>query len=77
MTMRGSSSYWNNLGLDHLYHIYAVRLAINSISPHQVLLERKLDDFSHKDAGDALAAVAARFQDHSDVSSESDLEASA
>jgi hypothetical protein len=72
MTMRGSSSYWNNLGLDHLYHIYAVRLAINSISPHQVLLERKLDDFSHKDAGDALA----RFHDDSDVTSESDLDAS-
>jgi hypothetical protein len=70
-------AYWDNLGLDHHYHAFAARLEINGISPHQVLLEHKLDDFSHKDAGDALAAVAARFQDHSDVSSESDLEASA
>ena len=67
--------YWNQLGLDEVYHTYAVVLEVNGISPHQVLLERKIDDFSHKDAGDAIAAVAARFP-HSDVSADSDLDAS-
>ena len=41
----------------------------------EVLLERQIDDFSHKDAGDAIAAAAARFPD-SDVSVDSDLDAS-
>ena len=41
----------------------------------QVLLERKIDDFSHKEAGDAITAVAARFP-HSDVSDDSDLDSS-
>ena len=45
------------------------------ISPHQVLLDRKIDAFSHKEAGDAIAAVAARFP-HSDASADSDLDAS-
>jgi hypothetical protein len=58
-----------------VYHTYAALLEVNDISPHQVLFERKIDDFSHKDAGDAIAAVAARFPD-SDVSVESDLDAS-
>ncbi len=43
--------------------------------PHQVLLERKIDDFSHKEAGDDIPAVAARFP-HSDVSADSDLDPS-
>ena len=59
------------------YHTYDAVLEVNSISPHQVLLERKIDDFSRKEAGDALAAVAVRFPDDSDVSAESDLDASA
>ena len=67
--------YWNQLGLDEVYHTYAAVLEVNGISPHQVLLERKIDDFSHKNAGDAIPAVAARFP-HSDVSADSDLEAS-
>ena len=67
--------YWNKLGLDEVYHTYAALLEVNGISSHQVLLERKIDDFSHKDAGDAIAAVAARFPD-SDVSADSDLDAS-
>ena len=67
--------YWNQLGLDEVYHTYAAVLEVNGISPHQVLLERKIDDFSHKNAGDAIAAVAARFP-HSDVSADSDLDAS-
>jgi hypothetical protein len=53
----------------------AAVLEVNGISPHQVLLERKIDDFSHKNAGDAITAVAARFP-HSDVSADSDLDAS-
>ena len=48
--------YWNKLGLDAIYHTYAAVLAVNGIRPHQVLLERKIDDFSHKEAGDAIAA---------------------
>jgi len=67
--------YWTKLGLDEVYHNYAALLEVHGISPHQVLLERKIDDFSHKDAGDAIAAVAARFPD-SDVSADSDLDAS-
>jgi hypothetical protein len=67
--------YWNQLGLDEVYHTYAAVLEVNCISPHQVLLERKINDFSHKNAGDAIAAVAARFP-HSDVSADSDLDAS-
>ncbi len=56
----------DQLGLHKVYHTYAAVLEVNGISPHQVLLERKIDDFSHKNAGDAIAAVAARFP-HSDV----------
>jgi hypothetical protein len=67
--------YWNDLGLDHVYHTYAAMLEVNGISPHQVLLERKIDSFSHKDAGDAIASVAARFP-LSDASADSDLDAS-
>jgi hypothetical protein len=67
--------YWDNLGLDEVYHTYDPLLEVNSISPHQVLLERKINDFSHKEAGNAIAAVAARFL-HSDVSADSDLDAS-
>jgi hypothetical protein len=67
--------YWNQLGLDEVYHTYAAVLEVNSIIPHHVLIERKLDDFSHKNAGDAMATVAARFP-HSDVSADSDLDAS-
>jgi hypothetical protein len=62
--------YWNKLGLDEVYHTFAALLEVNCISPHQVLLERKIDDFSHKEAGDAIAA---RFP-HSDVSTYSDLD---
>jgi hypothetical protein len=68
--------YWNKLGLDELYHTYAAVLAVNGIRPHQVLLERKIDDFSHNNAGDALAAVAARFPLSVDASADSDLDAS-
>jgi hypothetical protein len=50
-------------------------LEVNCISPHQVLLEHQIDDFSHKDAGDAIATVTSRFPD-SDVSVDSDLGAS-
>ena len=67
--------YWNKLGLDEVYHTYDALLEVNGISPHQVVLERKIDDFSHKDAGAAIAAVAARFP-YSDVSADSDLDAS-
>jgi hypothetical protein len=67
--------YWNTFGLDEVYHTYVALLEVNGISPHQVLLERKIDDFSHKEAGDAITAVAARFP-HSDVSDDSDLDAS-
>jgi hypothetical protein len=68
--------YWNQLGLDEVYHTYAAVLEVNGISPHQVLLERKIDDFSHKNAGDAIAAVAARFPLSVDASADSDLDAS-
>jgi hypothetical protein len=47
----------------------------NAQEHYQVLLERKIDDFSHKEAGNAIAAAAARFP-HSDVSADSDLDAS-
>jgi len=67
--------YWNTLGLDEVYHTYDALLEVNCISPHQVLLEHKINDFSHKEAGDAIVAVAARFP-HSDVSADSDLDAS-
>ncbi len=67
--------YWNTLGLDEVYHTYAALLEVHGIRPHQVLLERKIDDFSHKEASDAIAAVSARFP-HSDVSADSDLDAS-
>ena len=67
--------YWNTIGLDEVYHTYSALLEVNSISPHQVLLDRKIDDFFNKDAGDAIPAVAARFP-HSDVSADSDLDAS-
>ena len=62
--------------LDEVYHTYAALLEVNCISPHQVLLERKIDDFSHKNAGDAIAAVAARFPLSVDASADSDLDAS-
>ena len=58
--------------LTPLYHTYAAVLEVNCISPHQVLLECKINDFSHKEACDAIAAVAARFP-HSDVTTDSDL----
>ena len=58
--------YWNNLGLDEVYHTYAALLEVNGISQHQVLLERTIDAFPHKDAGDAITAVSARFP-HSDA----------
>ena len=67
--------YWNQLGLDEVYHTYAAVLEVNGISPTQVLLERKIDDFSHKHAGDAIDAVAVRFP-NSDVSADSDPDAS-
>ena len=57
------------------YHTYDVLLEVTGICPHQVLLDRKIDYFSHKEASDALAAVAARFP-HPDVSADSDLDAS-
>jgi hypothetical protein len=60
-------------GLDEVYHTYDALLEVNCISPHQVLLEHKINDFSHKEAGDAIVAVAARFP-HSDVSADSDLD---
>jgi hypothetical protein len=53
--------YWANLGLDDIYHTYAAVLEVNGISPHQVLLETHIDNFAHQDAGDAIAAVAAKF----------------
>jgi hypothetical protein len=65
--------YWNTIGLDEVYHTYNALLEVHCISPHQVLLERKINDFSHKEACDAIAAVAARFP-HSDVSADSDLD---
>jgi hypothetical protein len=68
--------YWNKLGLDEIYHTYAAVLEVNGISPHQVLLERKIDDFSHQNAGDAIAAVAARFPLSVDTSADSDLDTS-
>jgi hypothetical protein len=68
--------YWNRLGLDAIYHTYAAVLEVNCISPHQVLLERKIDDFSHHNAGDAITAVAARFPLSVDTSADSDLAAS-
>ncbi len=67
--------YWNQLGLDEVYHTYTAVLEVNCISPHQVLLEHKINEFSHKHAGDAIAAFAVRFP-HSDVSADSDLDAS-
>ena len=51
-------------------------LEVNCISPHQVLLERKIDSFSHKDAGDAIASVAARFPLSDASADSSDLDAS-
>ncbi len=68
--------YWNKLGLDEIYHTYAAVLEVNCISPHQVLLERKIHDFSHKNVGDAITAVAARFPLSVDASADSDLDAS-
>jgi hypothetical protein len=61
------SKYWANLGIDDIYHTYATVLEVNGISPHQVLLEAHIDNFAHQDAGDAIAAVAAKFPE-SDVS---------
>ena len=39
--------YWNKLGLDEIYNTYAAVLECNCISPHQVILEEKIGDFSH------------------------------
>ena len=68
--------YWNKLGLDETYHTYAAVLECNGISPHQVILEEKISDFSHPKAGDAIAAVAAKFPLSVDTSADSDLDAS-
>ena len=68
--------YWNKLGLDEIYHTYAAVLECNGISPHQVILESKIGDFSHPKAGDAIAAVAAKFPLSVDTSADSDLDAS-
>jgi hypothetical protein len=57
-----ASKYWANLGLDDIYHTFAAAvLEVNGISPHQVLIEAHIDNFAHQDAGDAIAAVAAKF----------------
>ena len=68
--------YWNKLGLDEIYHTYAAVLECNGISPHQVILESKIGDFSHPKAGDAIAAVAVKFPLSVDASDDSDLDAS-
>ncbi len=68
--------YWNKLGLDEIYHTYAAVLECNCISPYQVILESKICDFSHPKAGDAIAAVAAKFPLSVDTSADSDLDAS-
>ena len=56
---------------------YAALLEVNGISNavDQVPLKRKIDAFSPAAAGAALAASSARFP-HSDVSADSDLDAS-
>jgi hypothetical protein len=61
-----ASKYWANLGLDNIYHTCTVVLEVNGINPHQVLLEDHIDNFGHQDAGDAIAAVAAKFPESDD-----------
>ena len=58
--------------MDENYHTYAAVLECNGISPHQVILEEKINDFSHPKAGDAIAAVAAKFPKSVDTSAASD-----
>ena len=47
------NSYWQSQGLVHRYHTYAATLQEHYISPHQVLLDADIDQFSHPEAGPA------------------------
>jgi hypothetical protein len=55
------NSYWRSQGLAHRYHTYAATLQEHYISPHQVLLDADIDQFSHPDAGPALMSAAGQF----------------
>jgi hypothetical protein len=54
--------YWDNLGLDEEYHVFAAIFENNGVSPHQVLLDANIESsFLHDDAGSALSRAAAKF----------------
>ncbi len=53
--------YWDNMGLDEEYHVFAAILESNGVSPHQVFLDVRIDCFQHDDAGSALSRAAAKF----------------
>jgi len=55
------NSYWQSQGLAHRYHTYAATLQEHYISPHQVLLDADIDQFSHPEAGPAIMAAAGQF----------------
>jgi hypothetical protein len=55
------NSYWQSQGLAHSYHTYAETLQEHYISPHQVLLDADIDQFSHPEAGAAIMAAAGQF----------------
>jgi hypothetical protein len=43
------NNYWRSQGLAHHYHTFAAILQENYVSPHQVLLDADIDQFSHPD----------------------------
>ena len=49
---------WRDHGLDQYYYTFAAILQNNHVSPHQVLLDADIDDFSHPEAGEILMRAA-------------------
>jgi len=41
--------YWDNLGLDEEYHVFSAIFESNGVSPHQVLLDAKIDYLMNDD----------------------------
>ena len=52
---------WRDHGLDQYYHTFAAILQNNHVSPHQVLLDADIDDFSHPEAGEILMRAASKY----------------
>jgi hypothetical protein len=55
------NTYCRHQDLDPQYHTFAVILQSNYVSPHQVILDADIDDFSHPEAVHALMRTPAKY----------------